>query len=148
MAEFLARTEADARALLADARVRFLREDAPDTESNVADVLAGATFERGRIVAEPPVDDAAASAGMGAWHVNAVNECHTVVDGDGIVEFVTADGPVAVRIGAGDVMAVERAEHRYRPLRAQGWILRFAGPADGDLGARDTGRTSGAWPTA
>jgi cupin superfamily acireductone dioxygenase involved in methionine salvage len=85
---------------------------------------------------------------MGAWHINAVNEFETVVDGEGILEFMTDDGPVAVRLTAGDVMAVERAEHRYRPLTPQQWILRFDDGADGDLGAVDTGRASLAWPMA
>ena len=39
---------------------------------------------------------------------------------------------------------VERAEHRYRPLTEQGWVLRFEGD---DLGAVDTGRAQAPWPT-
>ena len=120
MAEFLGRDEATARALLAAVGVRILRVDDAQHADVMAQVLTGAVAERGRIVADPPADEAAAAVAMGAWHVNAVNEFETVVDGEGIVEFVTADGPVAVRLAGGDVMAVERAEHRYRPLTAQG----------------------------
>ena len=143
MARFIGRDEAQARELLNAAGVRILRVDDPEHDAVLAEVLGTATQERGRIVAEPPADEAAAGAGMGAWHVNAVNEFETVLGGEGILEFMTIDGPVSVVLGAGDVMAVQGAEHRYRPLTPQEWILRFA--AD-DLGATDTGRASDAWP--
>lgn len=44
---------------------------------------------------------------MGAWHVNNVNEFETVLSGEGIVEFVTSGGMVAVRLGAGDITAAD-----------------------------------------
>ncbi len=147
MANFIDRDESTARALLLAAGVRILRVDSPDRDAVLAEVLAeGARGERARIVAEPPsvVDS---DAGMGAWHVNNVNEFETVLEGDGIVEFWTADGAVAVRMGAGDIMAVERAEHRYLPTTPQGWALRFGGGLDGELVAEATGRASGPWPT-
>ena len=100
------------------------------------------------MVAEPPSDEAAASVGMGAWHVNNVNEFETVLSGDGIVEFWTADGAVSVRMGAGDIMAVERAEHRYRPLTPQEWALRFGGGLEAEFVGTDTGRAFEPWPTA
>lgn len=143
MVRFIGRDEASARELLAAAGVRLLRVDDPGHDAVMREVLGDATQERGRIVAEPPVDAAAASTGMGAWHVNAVNEFETVISGEGIVEFMTIDGPVGVVLEGGDIMAVEGAEHRYRPLAAQEWILRFAGD---DLGATNTGRASDAWP--
>lgn len=143
MARFIGRNEAEARALLRTAGVRILTAGTPECDAVMTEVLGDLTQERLRIVAEPPADEAAANEGMGAWHVNAVNEFETVTGGEGIVEFMTIEGPVAVLLGAGDVMAVEGAEHRYRPLTAQEWILRFA--AD-DLGAVDTGRASAAWP--
>jgi len=89
MAEFLGRDEATARALLAAVGVRILRVDDAQHADVMAQVLTGAVAERGRIVADPPADEAAAAVAMGAWHVNAVNEFETVVDGEGIVEFVT-----------------------------------------------------------
>jgi len=144
MAVFIDRDEDAARALLRGVGVRFLRIDSPDHTEVMTDVLGGLDQERLRIVAEPPGDDDAADAGMGAWHRNAVNEFETVLSGEGIVEFITLDGPVAVLIGAGDVMVVEKAEHRYRPITAQEWVLRFA--AD-DLGASETGLESGPWPS-
>jgi hypothetical protein len=144
MAEFIDRDAAAARALLREAGVRILRVDSPDHDAVLAEVLGeDARGERGRIVAEPPADADAAAQGMGAWHVNEVSEFETVTSGDGIVEFWTSDGAVGVRLGAGDIMAVERAEHRYRPLTEQGWVLRFG--AD-DLVAVETGRASGPWP--
>ena len=70
-----------------------------------------------------------------------------VTDAHGrIVEFITIDGPVSVVLEGGDVMAVQGAEHRYRPLTSQEWILRFGGPDGADLVATDTGRASEAWP--
>ncbi len=144
MATFLTFDESRSRELLAAAGVRILRVDDPDHDAVMGEVLGDLTAERGRIVADPPADDAAADEGMGAWHVNAVNEFETVTDGEGVLEFITSAGPVAVLMTGGDVMAVERAEHRYRPLTAQSWILRFA--AD-DLVATETGRAAGPWPT-
>jgi hypothetical protein len=147
MAEFIDRDEASARELLAAAGVRILGVDSPDHDTVLAQVLEeSARSERGRITAEPPADDAAADEGMGAWHINEVNEFETVLDGEGIVEFWTSDGAVSVLLTAGDIMAVERAEHRYRPLTPQSWALRFGGPADGDLVAVDTERDSDDWP--
>jgi hypothetical protein len=147
MAEFIGHVESAARVLLADAGVRILTVDSADHDEVRAELLgADAVHERAQITAEPPTDDAAAAAGMGAWHINNVNEFETVLEGDGIVEFWTEEGAVAVLLTAGDIMAVERAEHRYRPLTPQLWSLRFAGGSDGELVATDTGRPSLDWP--
>ncbi|MBI1350722.1 MAG: hypothetical protein GC156_06365 [Actinomycetales bacterium] len=143
MATFLTHDEEPSRAFLSLVGVRILRVDDPDAAEVMRDVLGDSTQERGRIVADPPADAAASDEGMGAWHINACNEFETVVSGEGILEFMTDKGPVAVLLSAGDIMAVERAEHRYRPVTPQEWVLRFA--AD-DLGAVDTGRESGPWP--
>ena len=145
MARFLTYDEGRSRAFLEVSGVRILRIDDPNHDALMAEVLGSDTQERGRIVAEPPADEAAAAEGMGAWHVNAGNEFETVVSGTGILEFMTDKGAVAVLLEAGDIMAVERAEHRYRPLTPQEWVLRFEGD---DLGATDTGRVSGPWPSA
>ncbi len=143
MATFLTYDEERSRAFLSLVGVRILTTLDPDHDEVMAEVLGPDTAEKARIVAEPPADDAAAVEGMGAWHVNGADEFETVVDGRGIVEFHTPKGPVAVLLEAGDVMAVEGAEHRYRPLDEQTWILRFAGA---DLAARETGRLAGPWP--
>jgi len=92
---------------------------------------------------EPPDD---VHEGMCAWHVNAQTEAHTVLSGRGVVEFVTPEGVVPAELGAGDVMVVRGAEHRYRPLSTQRWAIRHSGPEDADLEPRDTGRPSEAWP--
>ena len=144
MATFLTYDDERSRAFLSVVGVQILRVGDENYDAVMADVLGTQTDERGRIVAEPPTDDEAAKAGMGAWHINAGNEFETVLSGQGIVEFMTDKGAVAVLLEAGDIMAVERAEHRYRPLTHQEWILRFEGD---DLGAVDTGRVSGPWPT-
>ena len=112
MATFLTYDDNRSRAFLEVAGVRILRIDDPDHDAIRADVLGSDTESKGEIVADPPADEAGAGTGMGAWHVNAVNEFETVVSGTGIVEFMTDKGPVAVLLEAGDVMAVERAEHR------------------------------------
>ena len=148
MAEFLGRVESAARVLLADAGVRILTVDSPDHDDVRAEVLGEDSLdERFQMVAEPPADEAVAGQGMGAWHINNVNEFETVLSGEGIVEFWTEEGAVAVLLGAGDIMAVERAEHRYRPLTSQGWALRFAGGPEGEFVGTDTGRESGPWPS-
>lgn len=145
MAQFLTYDEERSRAFLSVAGVQILHADDPDLDAAMADVLGSETAERGRMTAEPPADDDAAMTGMGAWHVNSGSEFHTVLSGRGIVEFVTDKGPVAVLLEGGDIMAVELAEHRYRPLEAQEWILRFEGD---ELVGTDTGRASGPWPAA
>ena len=146
MAQFISHAESAARVLLADAGVRILRVDAPDHDDVKMEVLGPDSLdERFQMVAEPPADEAAAAHGMGAWHVNNVNEFETVLSGQGIVEFWTDEGAVGVLLVAGDIMAVERAEHRYRPLTSQGWALRFAGGPGGEFVGTDTGRASGPW---
>lgn len=145
MATFLTYDDERSRAFLSLVGVRILATSDRDHDEVMGDVLGADTAEKGRIVAEPPADDEAAAQGMGAWHVNGADEFQTVVDGRGIVEFMTPKGAVAVALEAGDVMAIEQAEHRYRPLTPQVWILRFAGA---ELPARETGRPAGPWPQA
>ena len=146
MARFLTLGEVESRALLATAGVQLARVDAsgePD-EALVAEVLPeGQRQIRAEADVDVPDD---VDSGMGAWHVNAVDEVHVVESGAGVMEFVTIEGPIGVLVEEGDVIAIRGAEHRYRPLTPQRWVLRFGGPADGDLGATDTGRGSTAWP--
>lgn len=143
MAEFLTYDEERSRGFLSVAGVRILSVDDPDVMEVMAEVLGDETQERASLVAEPPADAEASETGMGAWHVNNGDEFQTVVSGRGIVEFMTDKGAVAVLLEAGDIMVVEQAEHRYRPLTDQEWILRFTGE---DLVGTDTGRESGPWP--
>jgi uncharacterized cupin superfamily protein len=143
MAAFMTYDEERSRAFLSVAGVRILNVEDPDVMEVMAEVLGEETQERARLVAEPPADAEASESGMGAWHVNNGDEFQTVVSGRGIVEFITDKGPVAVVMEAGDIMVIEQAEHRYRPLTNQEWIIRFCGQ---DLVATDTGRASGPWP--
>ncbi len=152
MARILQNDESSGRAALAAAgvtvHVAAVTEGALDAAPALVDQVlpAGMREIKGELVAQPVGDDVA-SSGMGAWHVNSVDELHAVTSGQGIMEFLTPEGPVAVLVEAGDVLEIRQAEHRYRPLTEQGWILRFAAVPGGDLGATDTGRESGGWPS-
>ena len=146
MARFLTVDEDESRALLAAAGVHLARvgDDGEPDPALVADVLPeGQRQVRAEADIDVPDD---VDSGMGAWHVNAVDEVHVVASGAGVMEFVTIEGPVGVLVEEGDVVAIRGAEHRYRPLTPQRWVLRFGGPADGDLGATDTGRGPSPWP--
>jgi hypothetical protein len=146
MARVIGRDDGQARDLLAASGVTLttVADDGDAPASLVEAVLpADARQLRGDVEIPVPVDP---DAGMGAWHVNAVDEVHVVASGEGIMEFITIEGPVAVLLTAGDVLAIQGAEHRYRPLTAQRWLLRYGGPPEADLVATDTGRASDAWP--
>ena len=137
----------DPQGMLASVGSAFFAMQADDIpEDMLADVLPpGERQVRATIVAAPPSDEAAGE-GMGAWHVNARHEMHFVRSGTGVLQVVTPEGVVTVWLDPGTVMVMRGAEHRYRPLTAQEWVLRHAGPADADLGARETGRASTPWP--
>lgn len=144
MARFLTHPEDESRAVLAAAGVELGRASEDEIPAQVLEVLPeGERQVRAVADIEVPED---IDAGMGAWHVNAVDEVHVVASGAGVMEFVTIEGPVGVLVEAGDVIAIRGAEHRYRPLTPQRWVLRYGGPADGDLGATETGRAAGPWP--
>lgn len=136
----------DVHALLDAAGVTLtVVDDGGDAPAElVAAVLPeGARQIRADVEIAVPLDP---DSGMGAWHVNAVDEVHVVASGEGIMEFVTMEGPVPVLLESGDVVAIRGAEHRYRPLTPQRWVLRFAGAPDAELVATETGRATG-WPT-
>ena len=68
-----------------------------DEDAVVARVLADSeSAVRVEVELAPPDDP---YTGMGAWHVNAETEAHTVRSGAGIVEFWTEEGAVAVLLG-------------------------------------------------
>lgn len=138
----------DAVEALAAVGTQFVSIDADDVPAELlAAVLAeGERQARAVAVLEPPAPGDEDS-GMGAWHVNARDEAHLVCSGSGVVQVVTPSGMVTAWVGAGDVMIMRGAEHRYRPLTTQEWVIRHAGPADADLGAVDTGRAAQPWPT-
>ena len=144
MARFLTHPEAESRAMLAAAGVDLARGVQGELPALAVEVLPDDERQvRADVEVDVPED---LDAGMGAWHVNAVDEVHLVASGAGVMEFSTIEGPVGVLVEEGDVIAIRGAEHRYRPLTPQRWVLRFGGPADGDLGATETGRAAGPWP--
>jgi hypothetical protein len=143
MARLLSRDEASARGALAAAGVEIRAAEDGDVPAELvrSALPPGHRDVKAVITADPPATDP--DAGMGAWHVNAVDELHLVTSGEGLFEFVTGAGAVGVLVEPGDVVWIRGAEHRYRPLTSQGWVLRFAGE---DLAARETGRASSPWP--
>lgn len=149
MARFPFMDEAEARDALRGAGVQVLR--ALDDDGTVDSVLLELLLEpesrhvRDVLRADPPAPHASHD-GLGAWHVNEVDEVHSVLDGTGIMEFWTARGTVAVVVEGGDVLVVQRAEHRYLPLTSQRWAVRFGGPLDGELVPTATGRAPAPWP--
>ena len=147
MARVIGRDEGEARALLDTVGVRVHAADAETSDAPAE--LVEAVLPEGsrdvRAVADIDVPDDV-DAGMGAWHVNAVDELHVVQSGEGIMEVVTLDGIVSVVVGAGDVVEVRGAEHRYRPLTAQRWALRYGGGPVSELVATETGRGTEPWP--
>lgn len=131
-------------AIVGTSFVSVAGDDVP--EEFIRQVLAA---EEQQVRAVATLDPPAAGAedeGMGAWHVNARDEVHLVRSGAGIVQVVTPGGVVSAWVGAGDVMVMRGAEHRYRPLTAQEWVIRHSGPPEADLGAVETGRAPEPWP--
>lgn len=147
MATFISHDERAARVLLEAAGVTLLREDDPDRQAVMDEVLDDASrFDREVASVLPPAVGSEFTA-SGAWHINSANEFHSVLTGRGILEFMTAEGAVSVVLEAGDIMAVRRAEHRYLPLTAQDWMVRFAGGPTASLVQVDTGRPGAPFPT-
>ncbi len=143
MARYLGIEEGEGRRLLAAAGTEIGQD-----EEAVAYALGDGERDARAIVELAPPAPGGEDAGMGAWHVNAQHEAHTVLDGSGVMEFWTGDRAVSVLLEGGDVVVNRGAEHRYRPLVAQRWVIRHSGPPDADLGASDTGREPGPWPDA
>ncbi len=147
MARAIDRFDDEWREVLAAAGVRLHRVGADgDAPSEVVAAVLPANVRHIRAEVDIPVPDDVDS-GMGAWHVNAVDEVHVVASGEGIMEFVTLDGVVSVLVETGDVVEIRGAEHRYRPLTEQHWRLRFGGSPDDELVATATGRAAGPWPS-
>ena len=102
MVRYVGIPEDEARARLSTIGTQLLTD--PDQQSidaveatlppEIRDVRAAV------VIPPPPAGDE--HSGMGAWHVNAETEAHLVVSGEGLVEFMTPDGPVA------------RSDHRRR----------------------------------
>jgi mannose-6-phosphate isomerase-like protein (cupin superfamily) len=141
MATYLGIDDDEATALLASVGTQIGQD-----EEAVTQALAEGEREARAIVELAPPAEGAQDEGMGTWHVNAATEAHTVLDGSGVMEFWTGDRAVSVLVEGGDVVVNRGAEHRYRPLVPQRWVIRHSGGPDADLGASDTGREPGPWP--
>jgi mannose-6-phosphate isomerase-like protein (cupin superfamily) len=149
MARVIGRDEVEALELLGAVGVRLhaATGEPADADPALVEAVFADDSRQVRAVADIAVP-ADVDAGMGAWHVNAVDELHVVRSGEGIMEFVTVDGVVSVIVGAGDVIEIHGTEHRYRPLTAQRWVLRHSGGPSAELAATQTGRGAQEWPTA
>jgi hypothetical protein len=135
-----------ARERLAEVGTQLLHRPSDDERTALQSSLPPeALVVRAQVAIDPPAPGEEDS-GMGAWHVNARTEAHLVLEGDGLVEFMTPHGPVAAVVSGGDVMVVRGGEHRYRPLTAQQWAIRHDGGPEADLGAQETGRATSPWP--
>jgi len=137
----------DVDAALRAAGASFVHGPGDDAPADlIAEVLGPDERQVRAVVEVQPPSAGEEHAGMGAWHVNAVDEVHFVRSGRGVLQVVLPHGICTVELEPGDVMVVRGAEHRYLPLAPQQWVLRWSGPADADLGARETGRAADPWP--
>ena len=146
MVRFLRSDAAQAQALLAAHGVELVAIGEIDEHTAVAKVLSGSDAYVRVDVVLPAPDDVSADSGNGAWHINAQHEAHTVVDGSGVIEFWCGDRAVGAVLEPGDIMLVRGAEHRYRPLTDQRWLIRHSGGPEASLIATETGRLSEPWP--
>ena len=140
-------SEIDLEAELAAAGVRFVHAPGEDAPAEiVAEFLQPDEREiRAVVVADPPAPGDE-HTGMGAWHVNAVDEVHFVRSGRGLLQFALPGGVCSVEVTAGDIMILRGAEHRYLPIEPQEWVMRHTGPVSAGLGAQETGRAPEPWP--
>ncbi len=146
MVRFLSHDDAEAQSLLAANGVELVAVSQIHEQLAVHRVLAASEADvRADVVLTAP-NDADADSGNGAWHVNAQHEAHTVLEGVGVIEFWCGDGPVGAVLEPGDIMLVKGAEHRYRPLTDQRWLIRYSGGPQEQLTATQTGRPSAPWP--
>jgi len=149
MARFLHPDSERARAALADIGVQFTDADPQDGsihEKHLADFLPVDERQvRVTLVAEPP-EPSERDAGMGAWHINNAQEAHSILDGEGIMQFQAADEVISVHISAGDAMLIDGAEHRYLPLTTQTWLIRHGGEENFAFHPRETGSAPVTWP--
>jgi mannose-6-phosphate isomerase-like protein (cupin superfamily) len=151
MARFLGCDELGGRESLRTAGVQVLR--AIDSDGAVDPAILELVLEpaaravRAVMTAEP-ASAGSEDSGMGSWHVNGADEVHSVLDGQGLMEFWTQQGAVCILVEAGDVLVIQGAEHRYRPLTDQRWAIRYSGGPDADLVGTNTGRPAEPWREA
>ena len=146
MVRFLYDDVAQAQALLAANGVELVAVSEVNEQLAVHRVLAVSEADvRADVVLTAP-HHADADSGNGAWHINAQHEAHTVLEGIGVIEFWCGDTAVSAVLEPGDIMLVRGAEHRYRPLTDQRWLIRYSGGPEEELTATQTGRPSSPWP--
>lgn len=131
---------------LATLGVEFHSTDNDDVPPELLSTVLPASEQQARAVAtmDPPAPGSEFD-GVGAWHVNAQNEAHLLREGTGEIQFVDDEGVITVRLAAGDIMIVRRAEHRFRALSTCTWVLHYSGPDGADLETTPTGRIDSPW---
>jgi len=118
-------------------------DDVP-TELLAKVLPAGEQQERAVATMDPPAPGEEFE-GVGAWHLNAQDEAHFLRSGTGEVQFIDNAGIIGVRVDAGDVMVIRRAEHRFRALTPCTWVLHYSGPDGADLASTPTRRPDSPW---
>jgi hypothetical protein len=147
MARFLHPDTARAQAALADIGVTFIRTDdgGAIADEHLEEFLPHTQRHvRTTLTAEPPQEHAHFD-GMGAWHINNAQEAHSIVSGEGVLEFIADDEVVSVFVEEGDAVLIDGAEHRYLPITQQTWLIRHGGEADFEFAPTNTGRKPEAW---
>jgi hypothetical protein len=147
MAKFLHPDTIAGQAALADIGVRFVSSDHEGEISgeHLEEFLSESERHvRTTFTAQPPSEDSHFD-GMGAWHINNAQEAHSIVAGEGVMEFITQSGVVSVLVEQGDAVLIDKAEHRYLPLTEQTWLIRHGGESDFTFEATETGREPEQW---
>lgn len=136
----------DALDRLAALGVKFHSTNDDDVPAHLLEAVLpeGERHERAVAVMDPAADGAEFD-GVGAWHVNAQDEAHFLRSGSGEVQFIDDHGIISVRVDAGDVMIIRRAEHRFRALTPCTWVLHYSGPDGADFVTTSTGRDDSPW---
>ena len=140
-------SEARRRLLAVGTEIVEIGSEGSDLETEtVARLLPeGERHVRGVFDPDPP-EAGQEYAAHCAWHINSVNEAHTITSGRGIMQFWTEGGPVSLVVEAGDLLVNRSAEHRFLPLTHQLLRLRHSGSVDADFGEIGTGRAPEPWP--
>lgn len=149
MVKFLHPDTARAQAALADIGVRFTPTDATDgsiKDEHLHGFIPGDERHVRRTFMATPPAPMNRDQGPGAWHINNAREAHSIIDGQGLMQFATEIGVLNVLVEAGDGMLIDGAEHRYLPLTPQTWLIRHGGPSDYVFTAHETGASPVAWP--
>jgi hypothetical protein len=146
MALTLAADGSDGRRYLEEAGVLLDRcegEDIPD--SRIARCLDVNERQVRAVAVLEPATELDAKPEFEHWHINAERELHLLRSGSGQFEFITPGGMVSVVMEPGDVIEIDRVEHRFRAFTPTTWVLRYSGAADDGLHPRSTRRADEPW---